>query len=160
MLHIPFKSHSRSRENRLDQAAQTAVRLGEREREVLEVLWTLGGATVQEMARNLEARLAYTTVMTVLDRLYKKGLLLREKCERAFLYRPAISQSELEQRRASAMVAGFFARSSLNRDALLSCLVDAVHSYDGDLLEQLEAKVKAAKARHPANEQTGKGGAQ
>lgn len=107
MLHIPFKSHSRSRENRLDPSAQAAVRLGEREREVLEVLWTLGGATVQEMARNLEARLAYTTVMTVLDRLYKKGLLLREKCERAFLYRPAISQSELEQRRASAMVAGF-----------------------------------------------------
>lgn len=137
----------------------TITRLGEREREVLEVLWAEGGATVQEVAEKLKTALAYTTVMTTLDRLYKKRLLLREKHERAFVYRPAISRSDLERSRASALVRGFFSRSALNRDALLSYLVDAVHSYDDGLLLRLEEEVRAAKLRSQAAPHSKDGGA-
>jgi predicted transcriptional regulator len=64
---------------------QAATRLGEREREVLEVLWSEGSATVQQVADGLKTALAYTTVMTTLDRLYKKGLLQRSnKIEHLF----------------------------------------------------------------------------
>jgi predicted transcriptional regulator len=136
----------------------TIARLGDREREVLEVLWAEGGATVQKVAESLKTRLAYTTVMTTLDRLYKKRLLLREKRERAFVYRPAVSRSELERDRAGALVRGFFARSAMNRDALLSFLVDAVQSYDGDLLQRLEEEVRAAKLRNEARPLHGRGG--
>jgi predicted transcriptional regulator len=124
---------------------QTATRLGEREREVLEVLWIEGSATVQRVADCLQTALAYTTVMTTLDRLYKKGLLRRTKQDRAFVYKPALSKNDLERERASEMVHRLFSDSSMNEDALLSCLVDAMQTYDTDLLSRLENKVRVAK---------------
>lgn len=139
-------------------APQQAARPGEREREVLEVLWSEGSATVQRVAECLKTTLAYTTVMTTLDRLYKKRILLREKRKRAFVYRPAVSRRDLERDRASAMVRGFLSGSILNHDALLSCLVDAVQSYDRDLLHRLEEKVRIAKGRHATEGQRPKGG--
>src|ERR1700709_1551446 len=81
-----------------------ATRLGQREREVLEVLWSEGSATVHQVADGLKTALAYTTVMTTLDRLYKKGLLQRSKQDRAFVYKPAFSKNDMERRRASEMV--------------------------------------------------------
>src|SRR5580704_3649343 len=101
---------------------QTSPRLGEREREVLEVLWAQGSATVQQVAKGLTTALAYTTVMTTLDRLYKKGLLQRRKRDRAFVYRPTLSKNDLERGRASEMVHRLFSGSGMNEDALLSCL--------------------------------------
>jgi predicted transcriptional regulator len=122
-----------------------AARLGEREREVLEVLWSEGSATVQQVAECLQSTLAYTTVMTTLDRLFKKGILLRDKRERAFVYRPAVSRGELERDRAAAMIRGFFSGSAMDHDALLSYLVNAVQSFDRDLLQRLEEEVRIAK---------------
>jgi predicted transcriptional regulator len=135
------------------------MRLGERECEVLDVLWSEGSATVQRVAECLKTMLAYTTVMTTLDRLYKKRLLVREKQKRAFVYRPAISRSDLERNRASAMLHGFLSGSALNRDVLLSCFVDAVQSYDRDLLQRLEEKVRLAKLQNKANVPTQEGDA-
>jgi predicted transcriptional regulator len=122
-----------------------SARLGEREREVLEVLWSGGSATVQQVAECLRSTLAYTTVMTTLDRLFKKGILLREKRKRAFVYTPAVSPGELERDRAAALIQGLFSGPATNHDALLSYLVDAVQSYDRDLLQQLEEEVRIAK---------------
>jgi predicted transcriptional regulator len=134
--------------NTTEASPQAATRLGEREREVLEVLWIEGSATVQQVAKGLTTALAYTTVMTTLDRLYKKGLLLRSKRDRAFVYKPALSKNEMERGRASEMLHRFFSGSGMNQDALLSCLVDAVQSYDTDLLHRLEEKVRVAKEQH------------
>jgi predicted transcriptional regulator len=130
-----------------DANPQAATRLGEREREVLEVLWIEGSATVQQVANCLQTALAYTTVMTTLDRLYKKGLLRRNKQDRAFVYKPALSKSDLERGQASEMLHRLFSDSNMNEDAFLSCLVDAVQSYDTDLLRRLEKKVHVAKER-------------
>jgi len=126
-------------------AASRTPRLGEREREVLELLWEHGGATVQDIAVRLASPLAYTTVMTTLDRLYKKRLLVRARRDRAFVYTAAISRNDMERGRADAIVQGFFSRSSVHDDALLSCLVDAMCSYDNSLLLRLEEKVRIAK---------------
>ena len=133
------------RENGFLSDSPIATRLGEREREVLEVLWSGGSATVQQVASQLSDPLAYTTVMTTLDRLFKKGLVLREKQERAFVYSPAVSPSALEQNRTAEMVRRFFAGAVTNRDVLLSCFVDAVQHYDGNLLSRLEEKIQLAK---------------
>jgi predicted transcriptional regulator len=139
----------------LDTPQQAATRLGEREREVLEVLWAVGSATVQQVAGSLKTALAYTTVMTTLDRLYKKGLLQRRKHDRAFVYRPTLSKNDLERGRASEMVHRLFSGSVINQDAALSCLVEAVQSYDTGLLQRLEDKVRAAKQQH--TERAGRG---
>jgi predicted transcriptional regulator len=123
----------------------TVSRLGEREREVLEVLWLHGSATVQQVADQLSAPLAYTTVMTILDRLFKKGLALREKQDRAFVYSAAVTASTLEQGRTTDMVRQFFSGSVTSQDVLLSCFVDAVQHYDRDLLSHLEEKIRSAR---------------
>jgi predicted transcriptional regulator len=78
------------------------TRLGDLERAVMDVLWdraagprtgTATGVTVREVAEALREReLAYTTVMTVLDRLAGKGMVEREREGRAWSYRPAASR--------------------------------------------------------------------
>ena len=123
------------------------TRLGEREREVMAVLWAQGGANVQQVATRLSTALAYTTVMTTLDRLFKKGLLRREKKDRAFIYSAKLSAEEVEKQRAAHFIQRFFSDSGEQQDILLSCLVNAVHQYDATLLDQLEAKVRSARSQ-------------
>jgi predicted transcriptional regulator len=109
------------------------------------VLWLHGSATVQTVSGYLSAPLAYTTVMTILDRLFKKGLVLREKRDRAFVYEAAVTAATLEQDRTADMVREFFSSSVTNHDILLSCFVDAVQHYDTELLSHLEEKIRSAK---------------
>ncbi|KGN31692.1 transcriptional regulator [Knoellia sinensis KCTC 19936] len=88
----------------------SAPRLGDLERAVMELLWSGAadrpqGASVREVLEGLPADrdLAYTTVMTVLDRLAKKGLVTRERDGRAWRYTPAGTRESLtaETMRAS-----------------------------------------------------------
>jgi predicted transcriptional regulator len=69
-------------------------RLGELERAIMEVLWdTSEPLTVREVSNGLpERNLAHTTVMTVLDRLAKKGFVRRNRDGRAWRYRPAATR--------------------------------------------------------------------
>jgi predicted transcriptional regulator len=73
------------------------TRLGELERAVMDVLWDghvpATGVTVRDVVASLRDReLAYTTVMTVLDRLAGKGMVERQREGRAWRYRPAASR--------------------------------------------------------------------
>jgi len=110
------------------------------------VLRQLGAATVQQVAERLETELAYTTVMTTLDRLFRKGLLARRKQSRAFLYSLALSARDLEGHRAAHLIQRFFSESDVQPEILVACLVDAVHEYDTDLLDQLETSIRLARA--------------
>jgi predicted transcriptional regulator len=75
--------------------------LGPLEIQVMEVVWSSGESSVRDVVEKLDSKLAYTTVMTTLDRLFKKGLLDRHKSERAFLYSPRLSSQDWERRRAA-----------------------------------------------------------
>lgn len=109
----------------------------------MEVLWTHGASNVRMVAQRLPRPLAYTTVMTTLDRLYKKGLLMREKQERAFIYSPRESRAQWLRRRARTFVASFFADTEPGRAALLSCLLEEFEQFDAGLLEELKQKLLA-----------------
>jgi len=109
----------------------------------MEILWTRGEGNVRDVAERLARPLAYTTVMTTLDRLYKKGLLERRKSERAFLYSPRYSRLEWEQKRAGDFVAGYLMRPQPSSELLISCLVDAVGEYDAAMLDDLEKKIRS-----------------
>ncbi len=92
--------------------------LGDLEHQVMTVLWESGRAmTVRDVHDYLlrDRDLAYTTVMTVLDRLAKKHLVVRELENRAWLYRPAISGGDLV---ASEMVQTLEAIPGVEPDAL------------------------------------------
>jgi len=109
----------------------------------MRVVWTHGSSSVRDVVEKLDSRLAYTTVMTTLDRLFKKGLLDRHKLERAFLYSATISSQEWERRRAGDLVAGFLAGPGASRELLLSSLLDAVGQHDAHLLDELEEKIRS-----------------
>lgn len=117
--------------------------LGHLEITVMEILWGRGESSVHEVIERLQRPLAYTTVMTTLDRLFKKGLLNRRKPERAFLYAPRHTRQEWERVRADEMVAGFLAGSRPSGELLISSLVEAVGRYDEALLDELENKIRA-----------------
>jgi len=108
----------------------------------MELLWRRGESNVRDVADRLERPLAYTTVMTTLDRLFKKGLLNRRKDQRAFLYSPRFSRAEWEQKRAGDFVAGFLEAPVPARDLLVSCLVEAVGQHDEALLDELEKRIR------------------
>lgn len=120
-----------------------SLALGPLELEVMEVVWAnAGDSSVREVVEKIERKLAYTTVMTTLDRLFKKGMLSRHKSERAFLYTPRVGRQAWELRRAGDLVAGFLAGSGASRELLLSSLVDAVGQHDTVLLDELEEKIQ------------------
>lgn len=117
--------------------------LGHLELRVMEILWAHGESNVHDVVRRLGRPLAYTTVMTTLDRLFKKSLLVRRKWERAFLYAPRWTRREWERKRAGDFVAGFLASPQASGDQLISSLVDAVGQYDTALLDELERKIRS-----------------
>jgi predicted transcriptional regulator len=80
--------------------------LGELESAIMDVLWrTEEPAKVRDVLDRLTGRtLAYTTVMTVLDNLYRKGWVQRERDGKAFRYRPALSRDEAAARTMRAVL--------------------------------------------------------
>src|SRR5260370_24806972 len=80
-------------------------RLGPLEQRVLDGLWSKGSATVRELIEHCCPELAYTTVMTTLDRLFKKGLLTRSEEGRAFRYSARFSRADLHREAAGPALA-------------------------------------------------------
>lgn len=120
--------------------------LGPLEQRVLDLLWDQDRAvTVRHVQRGFP-ELAYTTLMTTLDRLYRKGVLLRRQRGRAFIYEPRCSRNELLGEIASAHVADLLAASGANA-AILSTLVHAVGRKDMALLDELDALLQAERKR-------------
>jgi predicted transcriptional regulator len=130
-----------------DRVRNNAVRLGDLERVVMEHLWNAaGGATVREVHSALEAdrEIAYTTVMTVLDRLAKKEIVTREREGRAWRYFPANSREELS---AQAIRHTVDRLETDRRAAMLHFLDDATPEEIDDLkaaLADVEARQAAA----------------
>jgi len=122
------------------------VSLGKLERQVLEEIWRRGAAvSVREMRAAFDERLAYTTLMTTLDRLYKKGLLERRKDGRAFLYSPRCTREELERGIAADVIDFLLGRARDGEAAgepVLACIVDMVSEHDYALLDELDRLVK------------------
>ncbi len=87
--------------------------LPELELEVMKVLWRRDSATVADVRGELNPTrpLAYTTVMTVLDRLARKGAADRAKKGRGYLYTPAISEQAVCELAVDRLLDDFFARS-------------------------------------------------
>lgn len=94
------------------------------------------------MTEALGDRVVYTTVMTTLDRLYKKGLVTRRKEGRAFLYSPRLSPEELERGVAADVLNNLLSAGNDSVEPILACMVDAVSERDRHLLDELERLVQ------------------
>jgi len=120
--------------------------LGPLEWRVLESLWNRDEAASVRDLQPAFPDIAYTTLMTTLDRLHRKGLLDRTKSGRAFLYRQRQTRSEFDSARVAAAVRRAIASGDTALGPLLSCFVDAVGERDRELLDELEALVRARRA--------------
>jgi len=80
------------------------------ELECLSVLWRLGSASVAQVREALlpSRALAYTTVMTILDRLAKRNLVARQKIGRSFQYQPTVEQELLRRKAVLQLVNRLF----------------------------------------------------
>jgi predicted transcriptional regulator len=80
------------------------------ELECLSVLWPMGEGTVRDIHRALAASRprAYTTVLTIMDRLEQKGIVTRRKVGKAFHYRARLSADEARLKAVEKIVEGFF----------------------------------------------------
>jgi len=117
-------------------------RLGTLEREVMAVVWSAGEINVREACERLGSAVAYTTVMTTMDRLFKKRLLARRKIGRAFVYSAAATRDEMEGAVASELVHSLLQQHGDEPLPLLSSLVDAVSDRDRALLDELERLIR------------------
>ena len=113
-------------------------RLGALEREVMAVVWKAGEVNVREACELLNTPVAYTTVMTTMDRLFRKRLLARRKVGRAFVYAAAATRDQMEGAVTSELVQSLLQRHGEEPLPLLSSLVDAVSDRDRALLDELE----------------------
>jgi predicted transcriptional regulator len=112
--------------------------LGTLEREVMTLVWNDGEISVRDACERLGSAVAYTTVMTTMDRLFKKRLLTRRRVGRAFVYRAAATRDELEGAVATELVQSLLQRNRDEPLPILSSLVDAVSDRDRALLDDLE----------------------
>ena len=115
---------------------------GDLEAAIMNCLWSRSEpASVRDVLGQLRTGkdLAYTTVMTVLDNLHRKGVVTREMAGRAWLYEPAFSREQ-----HTAMLLREVLETSGDRQA---ALMHFVADLDPDAVADLTAAVKSAKKR-------------
>jgi BlaI family transcriptional regulator, penicillinase repressor len=129
-------------------------RLGDLERAIMEVLWqTESSLTVRQVSHGLTQRnLAHTTVMTVLDRLAKKGFARRERDGRAWRYRPAATR---EAYVAELMLTAL--DQTGDRDAALARFAQSVSGAEAIVLREALARLEREQRGRQAEGDSGIG---
>lgn len=112
----------------------------------MSILWQGEPMVVRQVVARLQGELAYTTVMTTLDRLYKKGLLARDRAGNAFVYRPAMTRDEYHQSLVEQTVGALMARSA---GPVLAAFVATAAELDEDNLQTLEELIAEHRSKKP-----------
>ena len=138
MSTAPATQHPRALRNRRG--------LGPLETRLLELLWGRARAATVRDLQGACPELAYSTIMTTLDRLYRKRLLLRQRAGRAFAYEPRCTRDELLSEVVSGQLSEMLGASQQS-GVILSTLVRAVGDTDAALLDQLDELVQAERRK-------------
>ena len=111
------------------------------------VLWRSKACSVRAVVEQLPQKRQYTTVMTTLSRLFRKGLVNRTSAERKFFYSARVSHQQLEMLSANYLLSNL--RSMLSASAapepILSYFMKKLAEYDG------RQRFKATTRRQKAN---------
>lgn len=118
--------------------------LGHLEQDILEALWlkqeASGKEIFAEIKRNRE--IALTTVLTVLERLAKKGIVRKVKGESVYLFRPAYSKDEFAREVSQEVLKGIF---EISASGACASFVDALADNDPLELDKLTALIESKK---------------
>jgi predicted transcriptional regulator len=120
--------------------------LGELETAVMAVVWRHAPVTARDVCDRMTGRKerAYTTIMTTLDRLYRKGLLKRQKDGLAWRYEAVLNAAEFDKVLADSLAIRIL---STNQDTALHAFVDAAAKVDEALLDRLRQLIDQRKKR-------------
>ncbi len=113
----------------------------------MHVLWKKAEASVSEVRAALPRPLAYTTVMTILDRMAAKGLASRRKSGRAWLYSANLEPESARRQAVERLLAEYF-----DHDA--TALLQFLRSSRADTRVKPPARQKASAARGPSIDDT------
>jgi len=127
------------------------AQLGPLERQVLRAVCGRGTATVHEVKEDVTIWQTYTTIMTTMDRLFKKGLFQRTTDGRAFRYSARYSPKELQSMSAANGIKQIL--ESEHALLHLSYFVEAVGAHDVNLLEELQSMVEHQRTQLGKGEQ-------
>jgi predicted transcriptional regulator len=116
---------------------------GELERRIMDALWDRGRATVREMVGRLGGGLAYTTVMTVLDRLHTKGRVKRRKEGKAWHYEATEPRAVV----IGAQAAGLLTSKEAAAEPVLMAFIDRAEKVDPGVLDKLEQMIRKRRKR-------------
>jgi predicted transcriptional regulator len=114
--------------------------LGPLETEVMEVLWSDGECHVRHVVQRLGRPIAYTTVMTTLDRLFKKNLACRRMCGHYYVYSALATCQQWRDRVVHDLVAKLLAGPGASSEILLASLLDAIGRQKPKLLKKVSRK--------------------
>lgn len=143
MLRLPFGLSRGAR-------GELAAFFGRLELRALEALWRRrAAASVRDLQPSFPGT-AYTTLMTTLDRLHRKGVLERVKAGRAFLYRPRFTRDALRLHLARTAL-GVILGGGASARPLLSFLIESAGRRDPALLDELERLVREKRGDAPGD---------
>ncbi len=113
--------------------------LGPLECEVLQQVCAFGESTARQVLERIPHPLAYTTVMTTMTRLYRKGLLACRLSGRTFLYSPRFSSTQVELQLARDLVRTLVGCADISDEQLASVLLEVICHKRHGLLEELRS---------------------
>lgn len=116
--------------------------LGDLESEIMEVVWSIGQASVRDVLRELERRrkIAYTTVMTVMSRLHEKGILKRKMDKSgAFLYLSVKDKKSFLAQASERILKNFLREYG---DVAVAQFVDIIETSDTKRSEEWKNKLR------------------
>ena len=119
--------------------------LGPLEQDVMDVVWRLGDATVRDVHEELASSrtIAYTTVMTTMSRLARKGLLSRDTADLAYRYRPAVSREHYARGAVGDVLSWLLERYP---EPAAAYLADVVEDVDDVTIEGLRRAIERRRA--------------
>lgn len=116
--------------------------LGHLEAAIMDIIWKKGRVSVREVydTLRLERRLAYTTVMTIMNRLADKGFLEKEKEGVAYFYTPVYTREEFNKSVVRQVIDGLLDEYA---DFAYSHFIQRIQEEDESRIEQLEQIIRA-----------------
>lgn len=118
--------------------------LGDIERLVMDILWSRGEVTGREVLEEIqkERPLAFTTILTVMDRLLKKGLIKRKKMGGVFVYAPSISRDEFVKQVSEEVLQGIL---DISASSAASSFVDILYKTSPEEMDRLSRLIEERK---------------
>lgn len=123
--------------------------LGDLESEVMETVWKLKKASVREIHEDIKVRrpVAFNTVATILNRLYKKKFVERELIREKgiyYVYSPALTRKEFEELVAKHVLSGLFESFE---DSTIMFLLENLNINNPNVIEEIKKQLKSIKGK-------------